>query len=334
MINISSFNFYVEKDDFADLEFITTPNEITIKNKHFCCPQFLFKKDDENDFVLTTNCKDRYVLDYDGRERIRLRHSEWEVKGKRVKTLDMDENIFDFPYQVINNYKEIKITRDGKLTVTPQDFSKLHSVPIEDSKELILEWKEKYSDLVADYCRQNKFIPTLTGGCDTRILTYFWRKHNLKQYRLRAIKQDGKENVEKGKKEIEISKEVLNKMGLNLERIEEAPAGITTINGAYTEQTQHIHLVNDKNFVKNVINKCNWEWAQIQPFLDDNYLMIKQAKKLELRCLFLLLFCPDLLDIRMISTAGEPIYTFDEKFKNVADKCKIIIERWGLKNGF
>mgnify|MGYP000393479401 FL=1 len=114
---------------------------------------------------------------------------------------------------------------------------------------------------------------------------------------------------------------------MNLERLEEPPAGTFSMCGTYTEATQKQILLNDRQFVRNVINRCDFEWYQVQPFVDDLYLMIKPHRIFEMRVLFMLLFCPDLLDIEIISEAGQGIYSFDY-FKDVVDDMRRLIWKW------
>ena len=327
MITITSDNFKIQKTDeiICDLSFEEKQNEIIIKNSHLVCPQFCFHKD-ENGFILSTNHKLKIKGEYVFSPVLDIKHSMWGVNGNYQKMLNAKEP--ELPYKVITNYSEIKITQNGELSVKKNDYSRLYSVDIKDSYELIKQWEEKYFDIVSDLCRQNKFIPTLTGGCDTRILTYFWRGFPLKNYRLRAVKKDGKNNIWKGQVEIDIATKVLKRIGYDINRLEEPSENTVSMCGSYTESTQYDELLNDKKFITDVINKCNFEWYQLQPFTDDLYLMIKPSKKYEIRVLFMLLFCPDLLDIELISDAGRGLYNFKDEFKDLVDDCRELIKRW------
>lgn len=323
-INSSDFLIYNDNKDIFDIDIYKSDKTITIKNTHLVCPQFYFIKNKDG-FILSTEHK----LKINGKKIfepvLNIKHSMWGIEDKFTKMLNAAEPVL--PYRVIDNWAEICITKSGELTVKINDLSKLYSVDIEDSYPLIKVWAEKYQDIVSDLCRQKKFIPTLTGGCDTRILTYFWRKFNLENYRLRAVKKDGKNNIEKGKIEISIAEKVIKKLGMNLERLEEPPAGTFSMCGTYTEATQKQILLNDRQFVRNVINRCDFEWYQVQPFVDDLYLMIKPHRIFEMRVLFMLLFCPDLLDIEIISEAGQGVYSFDY-FKDVVDDMRRLIWKW------
>ena len=323
-INSSDFLIYNDSKDIFDIDIYRNDKAITIKNTHLVCPQFYFIKNKDG-FILSTDHK----LKINGKKIfepvLNIKHSMWGIDDKFTKMLNSEKP--ELPYKVMDNWAEICITKSGELTVKENDLSKLYSVDIEDSYPLIKVWAEKYQDIVSDLCRQKKFIPTLTGGCDTRILTYFWRKFNLEKYRLRAVKKDGKNNIEKGKIEISIAEKVIKKLGMNLERLEEPPAGIFSICGTYTEATQKQILLNDRQFVRNIINRCDFEWYQVQPFVDDLYLMIKPHRIFEMRALFMLLFCPDLLDIEIISEAGQGVYSFDY-FKDVVDDMRRLIWKW------
>lgn len=326
MITINSSDFLICNDgkDIFDIDIYRTDRAITIKNTHLVCPQFYFIKNKDG-FILSTEHK----LKINGKKIfepvLNIKHSMWGVEENFQKMLNSEKP--ELPYKIIDNWSEICISKNGELTVKENDLSKLYSVDIEDSYPLIKVWAEKYQDIVSDLCRQKKFIPTLTGGCDTRILTYFWRNFNLENYRLRAVKKDGKNNVEKGKTEISIAEKVIKKFGMNLGRLEEPPAGTFSMCGTYTEATQKQILLNDRQFVRNVINRCDFEWYQVQPFVDDLYLMIKPHRIFEMRVLFMLLFCPDLLDIEIISEAGQGIYSFDY-FKDMVDDMRRLIWKW------
>ena len=326
MITINSSDFLIHNDnkDIFDIDIYKSDRAITIKNTHLVCPQFYFIKNKDG-FILSTEHK----LKINGKKIfepvLNIKHSMWGIDDKFTKMLNATEP--ELPYKIIDNWSEICISKNGELTIKENDLSKLYSVDIGDSYPLIKVWAEKYSDIISDLCKKRKFIPTLTGGCDTRILTYFWRKFNLENYRLRAVKKDGKYNIEKGKIEINIAEKVIKRLGMNLERLEEPPVGTFSMCGTYTEATQKQILLNDRQFVRNVINRCDFEWYQVQPFVDDLYLMIKPHRIFEMRVLFMLLFCPDLLDIEIISEAGQGIYSFDY-FKDVVDDMRRLIWRW------
>lgn len=324
MITIKNGNIKDDGKDIFDIKIENTAGKIVIKNRHIVCPLFYFTKV-ESGYILSTDHK----LKESGKDAfspvLNIKHSMWGAKENFQKMLNSEKP--ELPYKVIDNWSEICLSKNRELTVKNNDLSKLYSVDIEDSYPLIKAWAEKYSDIVSDLCRQKKFIPTLTGGCDTRILTYFWRNFNFENYRLRAVKKDGKNNVEKGKIEINIAEKVIKRLGMNLERLEEPPAETFSMCGTYTEATQKQILLNDKQFVRNVINTCDFEWYQVQPFVDDLYLMIKPHRIFEMRVLFMLLFCPDLLDIEIISEAGQGIYTFDY-FKDVVDDMRRLIWKW------
>ena len=324
MITIKNRNIEDDGKNIFDIKVGQSAEKIVIKNSHMVCPLFYLAKI-EGGYILSTDHK----LKENGRNVfspvLNIKHSMWGVEENFQKMLNSEKP--ELPYKIIDNWSEICISKNGELTVKENDLSKLYSVDIEDSYPLIKVWAEKYQDIVSDLCRQKKFIPTLTGGCDTRILTHFWRKFNLENYRLRAVKKDGKNNIEKGKIEISIAEKVIKKLGMNLERLEEPPAGTFSMCGTYTEATQKQILLNDRQFVRNVINRCDFEWYQVQPFVDDLYLMIKPHRIFEMRVLFMLLFCPDLLDIEIISEAGQGVYSFDY-FKDVVDDMRRLIWKW------
>lgn len=331
-LTVTRRKFFIEERGhfIHSLEFSQTDNEISINNAHMVCPQFFFSRLQDGDFILSTDHKHKERGAKVFKPAIDIKHSIWGVNGIYRKMLGEDEP--ELPYMVINNWSEIRLSRSGEISAEKADMSRLYSVPVEDAYPLIREWEEKYMDMVADLCRRNAFIPTLTGGCDTRILTHFWRRHSLKYYRLRAVKKDGKNNVEKGLQEMAIAEKVLAAMGKDMERLEEPPGGMESMCGTWTESTQHAELLNDRRFITDVVNRCNFEWYQLQPFADDLYLMIRPDRLFQMRVLFMILFCPDLLDIEIISEAGDGVYRFADKFRDVIDGCRRLAWKW-TRNG-
>lgn len=332
-IGRAPFRMYRSEGFVSDIETEETDGGVVIRNRHLVMPQFFYKRDADGKFMLSTDRKHRDIMfQPEGFARsvfrpvLDIKHSMWGVNGSYRKMLGAEEP--ELPYKVINNWSEIRLSRSGDIEARPNDMSRLYSVPIEDSYPLIREWEEKYMDTVADLCRRGAFIPTLTGGCDTRILTHFWRRHSLKYYRLRAVKKDGKNNVEKGLQEMMIAGKVLAEMGKDMERLEEPPRGMVSMCGTYTEATQYPELLNDRRFIADVVNKCDFEWPQLQPFTDDLYLMIRPEKLFQMRVVFMLLFCPDLLDIELVSDSREGVYTFNEKFSGIIGECRELVWKW------
>lgn len=332
-IGSGAFKAYKSEGYVSDIEAEETDGGVIIRNSHLVMPQLFYMRDAGGSFILSTDHKHRSLMfPPQGFARsvfrpvIDIKHSIWGVEGKYRKMLGAEEP--ELPYKVITSWSEVRLSRSGDIDVKPCDMSRLYSVPVEESYPLIREWEEKYMDKVADLCRRNAFIPTLTGGCDTRILTHFWRKHDLKYYRLRAVKKDGKNNVEKGLQEMMIAGKVLSRMGKDMERLEEPPRGMTTMCGTYTEATQYPELLNDRRFITDVVNRCDFEWSQLQPFTDDLYLMIRPEKLFQMRVLFMLLFCPDLTDIELVSDSREGIYTFNKKFRGIINECKELVWKW------
>ncbi len=324
LITDKDFHLRTNGQFIHNLEVKETNDKIIINNHHFVCPQFLYSKKTEG-FILSTNTRQEIKGRRVFTPHLQIKHSIWGFNDRYVKMLNAPEPTL--PYRIINNYSRIELTKTGDLIIEPNKYDMLYSIPIEDSLELIKLWEEKYNDIISDLCRRNVFIPTLTGGCDTRILSHFWRKHNLKYYRLRSVKKDGKNNIEKGKIEIDIAEKVLKKLGKGLTRLEEPPEDYISICGTYTESTQYTELLNNKRFITDVVNRCDFEWYQVQPFIDDLYLQIKPSKLFQIRVLFMLLFCPDLLGIELISDSAQGIYSFKD-FGQLITECKEIISKW------
>lgn len=325
MLTISSDNFYVKENhkNFYELGYIEEKDKITILNTHFCMPQFYFKKD-KNGWILTTK----------NISNIKLSHEDWIIDGIAYRMLNCDQSKLKLNCQIINNYSKIEIYKNGEIKITPFDFSKLYSVPIEKSIKNIQGWYSNIANIVDKFYEEGKFIPTLTGGCDTRILTYFWRDKDIKQYLCHGVKRDGTNNIENGAREIKIAKSIINKFGKNMERLEDLPSGCITFSGTWTDNVKFSWMLDDKRFIMDVVNRC-FSFNSICPFLDDNYLMIKSNTSQELRCLFLMIFCPDLLDFNFpfVSGSNKPTYRFYEKFNdelNIFNSCKDYLKKFSL----
>lgn len=55
--------------------------------------------------------------------------------------------------------------------------------------------------------------------------------------------------------------------------------------------------------------------------------MIKSNELFDLRVLFMLMFCPDLLDIELISYSNEGVYNFNY-FKDTTLHMKELLKKW------
>lgn len=338
IITNRNFNLIYEENDLLhDFSYIKNGDEILLKNENIVMSQFYFYKLG-NDFIFTNNLKK--ILDkYPVLPSIVKNHGFINITSKKDKDFQsfsknnivkraLYQDLGNLPYKIINNWKSIKIKNNGELKIKKFNFDKLYSIPIKDSYNLIKLWREKYLDLVNDWCKKEKFMPILTGGCDTRILSYFWRNHKELEYYHLKEKKSGDQNPLKGKREIEISQQVLKSLNLNLKRTETREKGMVVIDGQYTESTQYYYVLNNKKFVTDTINRCNESIKRnILPFCDNYYLMIKPEKILQLRVLFMLLFCPDLLNIPLWSDSNYPEYNFSN-FGNLIDECKELIKKW------
>lgn len=306
----------LESKLFNGLEFEETKNNYIISNEHYFSPQLYYKKTNRG-FIFTNRCD---LMD------LKIGHNFWVINGEQYDTLNLNEEDLQLPFQTINNYSKIVLSKGGKLDICPTNFEGLFSIPIIDAKNLIIEWRDKYLNLVDSLCKKGKFIPTLTGGVDTRVLTYFWRNQkNFDSYYLKAIKNDGKNDVEKGQQEIEISKKILDRFGFDLKRTENK-FGKDTLTGKWTD-VYRFKFCNDKLFLKNVVNKCEHSYGEFYPFIDDIYLKIKT--NVNMRCLLLMLFCEDLLDIEILSKKKEGMVKFHDKYKDLIESCNRIISSWG-----
>jgi len=258
----------------------------------------------------------------------------------------------------IRDWKHIRIDRETfALEKEDLDFSEAYSVNVEDSFDLILQWIEKYKSLTEKYVSKQMFIPTLTGGLDTRALTYFWRdfigkpitKYFLKINKTadarkyaedpaaylskygETIMNTAKLELAKDAVEHKLSSQVAKRLG-NLEVQAKLENFQTSLSGLGTDSSQFIERMNNKEWVRQVVGtRCATE-RLIYPFYDDLFLRIKFHRVHEQRILFALMLCPDLLDIPLVSDRKFGQYMFSDLDLNVISYCEELLKKWNWKN--
>ena len=179
-------------------------------------PFAIYKWEAAGHFAIQTNLISEYITKF-GYE---LTYTPVESKYANKKNyVDKARNV---DLQKITHWQTVIINKQGNVrTILPK--KKVYTIPLNSKRgvKYLLRWLKKYLLIAKRLIKENKFIPTLTGGLDTRILTWFWRDlYHGDKYYLRAVKNDGKNNVAKGQVEIEFATQVLNKLGKQLTRIE------------------------------------------------------------------------------------------------------------------
>ena len=241
----------------------------------------------------------------------------------------------------IENWKKIILNNDGTFKVIKNDFIPFQ-LDIKDNYELFKKFLLKYKRIISNLIKDKIFIPTITGGLDTRGFIGLYRDKisELDGYFLTEVKQDGKNNIEQGKLELELANQVVKKIGLKewrLNQLEDSNIPYITMTGMFNENADAYDNPNDPEYIYKLIqhgwgNKYQYI-NKLTPFMDDDYLIFKQDKELT-KCLLLLLLAPDLLHIPFISGTslfnhfkdGCLIYPFMEDYLIEAQKILIF---WG-----
>ncbi len=238
----------------------------------------------------------------------------------------------------ITQWNTVVIDGKGVIRVTKKSKQPF-LIPLTSRRgvKLLLAWLEKYLILARREIENHNFIPTLTGGLDTRTLTWFWRDlYSYPDYYLKAVKPDGKNSVNKGYAEIEIATQILNRLGKSLARKEKYNR--PTFSGLFTENGRGWKKsLNNSNFIYDYIAyHFNYEdlyFGQnfICPFVDNLYLQLKHPEVHYMRTLLALLLCPDLLDIQLYGFSNEPPYQFNTEFADLIPRVEQFIQKYKLR---
>lgn len=277
-----------------------------------------------SDFV-----KEYYPNDYK-KENIEAHFKGFKISIKE----DYEINHINF----IENWKKVIICKDG--TFKKEDYPLIpYSIELKDAYDLVHQLLLKYKNVISDLFKKGKFIPTITGGLDTRVLTALW-KDNLNDYKLdcfylKNIKNDGKNNVELSKADLECAMKVASRFNLfkNIEHLKDK----VTLSGIYTDNICSLYKVyfNDSDFIYKFIQHGNWWGYNLRPYADDLYLQIKHPGKYVFRCLLAMILTPDLLDIPLIGSNkifinhNHQPYNFYEEYKDYIPLAQEIIDYWG-----
>ena len=239
----------------------------------------------------------------------------------------------------ITNWKRVSIKQDGSIAVIKNDVPFTVPLVSQEGVDVFLEWVEKYLRIVHSAIAEQNFIPDLTGGLDTRILSWFWRDEvdKLSYYHLCLVKPDGKDNVERGSAESEIAAKVLEKIGASLERVEKVENKVG-FKGIFTENARHYASLNDPNFLYDFVGLhmsdkgIFYSMNSVCPFVDNLYLSLFHPAIYYMRTLLALLFCPDLLSIELYGFSDKPSYFLESKFSYLIPDINKFIDEYDLHN--
>lgn len=243
------------------------------------------------------------------------------------------EVTYKLQYKYIEDFREIRVKADGAYSYTPFGFKSFWKDPKENYdqiKEFLLKYKRTIKQLITD----GVFLPTLTGGLDSRTIIGLYRDELgcIESYYLKAVKPDGKNHVEKGMKEIDVAEIVWKRLGVSPTRTESLN-GCVTVSGRLNEnqRDKNMDFVNTFWVDKVIRHDYNTEKI-VKLYTDPLYLELMQTKNIY-RCLFALLLIPDLLDIPLVGMSddyyAEGTYDFYEKYKTEIQEAKAIMEYWG-----
>lgn len=235
---------------------------------------------------------------------------------------------YKYNLNYIENWKKIILKPDG--TFEKEDYNaEMFCYEVLEHKDELLAFYNKYKYIVNDFIDRGLFLPTITGGLDTRAFVNFYRDRvsELDGYFLTETKQDGKNNYEQGLLEMKLANQVANKIGLKPNRInklEDCEKPYITITGMFNENANEYKNPNDPDYIYKVIqhgyDNTHQYINKITPYMDDDYLKFKQDGEL-FRVLSIMILVPDTLHIPFISGTslfnhfpeGTTIYPFLDK---------------------
>lgn len=240
--------------------------------------------------------------------------------------------------QFIENWSKVIIHPDGSFEKTDYPL-KPYSTPLKESYYLVHNLLIKYKKIIENLLKLGQFIPTITGGVDTRCLTALYRdkikEYNINTFYIKEIKNDGKNREGLSQADLDSAIKVANYLGIKNHTEDKSKK--FTVSGMYTEANRGMYNmnINDVRFIyKFIQHQIRGVWM-VYPFADDLFLQIEQPNKDVFRCLLALLLCPDLLGIELIGTQEtfekhnkQPYYFFDE-YRKAIEEAQEIIEYWG-----
>ena len=338
-ITPSTFNkneSYIKENVLGDfVKWEAIGEDIVFTTNYVACPRIAFCIKDDN-----------FIYDL-GKDEIR-------TFVMRYWPYDYEQDVLEEPYSLfktsvkqdyvikhvnfIENWSKVIVHRDGSYEKVDYPLNP-YSIELKDAYDNLYKLLTKYKKGVITLLEQNRFIPTLTGGVDTRCLSSLWRKeihkYNINSFYLKDIKQDGKNRVDLGQEDLNCALQVAQRLGIT-NHINKLDWNVT-LSGMYTEATRGMYKmdVNDSRFIYKFIQHQIRGSSIILPFADDLFLEIKQPGKDVFRCLLSLILCPDLLDLPYIGTQkmfelnNYKPYNFYEEYGDCLEQAKEIMNYWG-----
>ena len=248
----------------------------------------------------------------------------------------------DCNVEKITQWRQVKISAEGVVKVTKLPKPP-YTVPLTSQRgiKILLKWLKKYLVITQKLIQRNQLIPCLTGGLDTRTLTWFWRdKYRGKEYYLIGVKPDGTNDPVKGQTEIKYAEAVLQRLGLPLKRVETVPEYCVNLSGMFTEHGCFAAQFNNPAFLYDFVayhfsrseDEMFYSSYNLWPFVDNLYLSLQHPKTYYMRTLLAELLCPDLLDIDLLSYYDRPSYSFKREFADLIVEVEQFIEKNHLRD--
>ena len=335
---INSFTFYEDAffyenknilGDYVRIEKIG--QDIVFTTNYVSCPRIAYCITNDNFiFDLGYEAISSFVSDRFNGDTFKEVEEEPCIYFKESVRKDYKIKHIDF----IENWSKVIVHSNGSFEKF--DYPLIpYSIELKDAYDIIHKWLLKYKQGVDLLIRQNRFIPTLTGGVDTRCLTALWRNNLIEKFYIKEIKNDNKNRVELGNADLECALKVASRLGIS--NYTNNLGNCITLSGMFTEATRGMYKmnVNDERFIYKFIQHQIRGNKILLPFADDLYLQIRQPKKDIFRCLLSLLLCPDLLDLEYIGTQKtfekynyQP-YHFNDEYGELIKEAREILEYWG-----
>ena len=264
------------------------------------------------------------------------KYKEWENKKLTNKQNWSIQQLCTNKYTHITStkklYKYIKVYIDNfhvEYYTTDEIDKMLEPVCLEEAKDIFMTWLNKYQKCIDDIAvnKKEKLIVELSGGYDTRALTYFW-------YGNKYLKNDYYVYTKNDETELPIVRELFEVLNIPKENILYSKKGVNgiTLSGVgnpYNESTTYDMMDIHINFA------CYWTSKHmikdIVPFLDKDYMKIQQKYTCELKNFLNVLLCENLCGVLYRTNANVKRYITEYEIR----KCKEVIKKWGLniKNG-
>lgn len=246
---------------------------------------------------------------------------------------------YKYKLEYIEGWKQIFLHQDGNFEVIKNDF-----VPFQlDYKNHFEEFKNlliKYKNIVNKYIDEKLFLPTITGGVDTRGLIWFYRNRisELDGYFLTSVKQDGRNHVEQGQLEMKLAEQVVKKIGLKNNRInklEDCDKPYVTLSGFFNENADLYDNPADIDYIYKVVQHA-WDSShqfinKLTIFIDDDFLKFKPNSNFKW---IVLIMNKDLLLIPIVS--GTSLYRHYQEgaclastFSGNLNFASELLQRWG-----